>query len=211
MPSPLYAITDHQLMPGTRLLDAVTQALEGGCRRIQYRDKTDDRQRRLSEAEALQNLCCQYRAQLIINDDLELALSCGAQGVHLGQSDASPALARERLGPDAIIGVTCHASLDLARAALDAGADYLAFGRFFPSQTKPDAPAAALTLLAQARIEFPEQSIVAIGGITLDNAPALLAAGADWLAVSHSLFSAPDIRAQARAFKERLTHRLERQ
>lgn len=202
MLNPLYAITDHQLLPGSRLLEAVTQALEGGCRRIQYRDKTDDQSRRLSEAKTLQKLCQQYCAQLIINDDIELARSCDAQGVHLGQSDASPTQARRRLGSDAIVGVTCHASLELARAALEAGADYVAFGRFFPSRTKPEASAAPLTLLEKARAEFGEQPIVAIGGITLDNAAAVLTAGADWLAVSHSLFSAPDIRAQARAFEE---------
>lgn len=200
MTNPLYAITDHQLLPGARLLEAVGQALDGGCRRIQYRDKTENRARRQREAEALQKLCQQYGAQLLINDDIELARSCGAQGVHLGQSDANPTQARERLGPNAIIGVTCHASLDLARTALEAGANYLAFGRFFPSQTKPDAPAAPLTLLERARVEFGEQPIVAIGGITLDNAPAVLASGADWLAVSHSLFSAPDIQARAKAF-----------
>lgn len=197
----LYAITDHQLMPSARLLKDVGQALEGGCRRIQYRDKSDNRRRRLQEAQALQKLCGQYNAQLIINDDIELARSCDAQGVHLGQSDASPALARERLGPDAIIGVTCHASLELGRSALKAGADYLAFGRFFPSRTKPKAPAAPLALLERARTEFGAPSTVAIGGITLDNAPAVLAAGAGWVAVSHSLFSSLDIRARARAFE----------
>lgn len=200
MTNPLYAITDHQLLSAQRLLDDVAQALDGGCRRIQYRDKTEDRARRQREVEALQKLCQQYGAQLLINDDIELARSSGAQGVHLGQSDANPAQARERLGPTAIIGVTCHASLDLARTALQDGADYLAFGRFFPSHTKPEAPAAPLTLLERARIEFGEQPIVAIGGITLDNAPAVLASGADWLAVSHSLFSAPDIQARAQAF-----------
>lgn len=199
MINPLYAITDSQLLPGERLYAAVAEALHGGCRRIQYRDKSSDSARRARQVGRLLNLCDNHGAQLLINDDLDLALTSGAHGVHLGQSDADPLEARRRLGPDAIIGVTCHASLDLAHAATQAGADYVAFGRFFPSRTKPDAPQAPLKLLAEGRHTL-TVPLVAIGGITLDNASAVLAAGAHWLAVCRSLFSAPDITARCRAF-----------
>lgn len=200
MSNPVYAITDSQLLPGERLESAVAAALEAGCRRVQYRDKSGDRLRRARQVERLLQICDRYGADLLINDDIELARRSGAQGVHLGQEDASPREARQLLGPDAIIGVTCHASLDLAREATRAGADYVAFGRFFPSRTKPNAPPAPLSLLAEARRMLGDLPIVAIGGITLDNAPLVLEAGADWLAVSHSLFAAPDVQARCRAF-----------
>ncbi|MDQ2075724.1 thiamine phosphate synthase [Marinimicrobium sp. ABcell2] len=195
----LYAITDSQLLPGEHLYAAVAAALRGGCRRVQYRDKSSVSSVRTHQAATLLTLCCEHGAELIINDDVRLALNVGAHGVHLGQEDMPLAQARSLLGADAIIGVTCHASLDLARLAVQASADYVAFGRFFPSSTKPDAPPAPLSLLTDAHqtLGLP---IVAIGGITLDNAHSVLASGADWLAVSHSLFSAPDIEARARAF-----------
>jgi thiamine-phosphate pyrophosphorylase len=145
------------------------------------------------------DLCREHGAELIINDDVHLALSVGAHGVHLGQDDMPPQEARKLLGPKATIGVTCHADLDLAHTAVQAGANYVAFGRFFPSTTKPDAPPAPLELLIQAR-QMLDVPIVAIGGITLDNAQSVLASGADWLAVSHSLFSAPNIETRTRAF-----------
>lgn len=200
MPSPLYAITDQPPNAGQVLVPAVAAALRGGCRRIQYRDKGTDNKRRTDTARQLLQLCRDFGAELLINDDIELAFRVGAHGVHLGQGDASPREARRRLGAEAVIGVTCHDSLSLARAALDDGASYLAFGRFFSSRTKPDAPAAPLELLSRARDAFGITPIVAIGGITLDNAPRILAAGADWLAVSHHLFSAPDIEGRSRAF-----------
>src|SRR5690606_38979490 len=123
--SPLYAITDSQLLPGERLYTAVTEALHGGCRRIQYRDKSSDSVQRTRQVDRLLKLCNDHGAQLLINDDLDLTLASGAHGVHLGQADAHPREARRRLGPDAIIGVTCHASLDLAQAAVRSGADYV--------------------------------------------------------------------------------------
>lgn len=200
----LYAITDSQLLPDDRLAEAVAAALRGGCRRIQYRDKSLPADVRLQQAQALLALCLEHDAELIINDDPQLAARTGAHGVHLGQGDMPPGQARRLLGPKAIIGITCHDSLDLAHAAAEDGASYIAFGRFFPSSTKPEAPAAPLELLATARqaLSLP---IVAIGGITLDNAQTVIANGADWLAVSHSLFSAPDIEARARAFNAKLS------
>ncbi len=167
---------------------------------MQYRDKSGDHERRAREAQQLLDLCEQAGARLIINDDLALALRVEAHGVHLGQGDGDPAEARRLLGPTAILGVTCHDSLPLARQAVVNGASYVAFGRFFPSRTKPEASPAPLSLLREARAALPNTPLVAIGGITLDNAHTLIAAGADTLAVSHSLFGADAIEARARTF-----------
>ncbi|WP_271410597.1 thiamine phosphate synthase [Pseudomonas sp. Q1-7] len=197
----LYAITDSQLLAGGKLLPFVEAALKGGAKLLQYRDKSSDEARRLREAEALGELCARHGAQLIINDDAELAARLGV-GLHLGQSDGSLAAARALLGRQAIIGGTCHASLDLADAAIREGASYIAFGRFYNSQTKPGAPAATLDLLEQARNRF-QAPIVAIGGVTLDNAPELIARGASMVAVIHALFgadSAAEVERRARAF-----------
>ncbi len=203
----LYAITDSQLLAGGKLLPYVEAALKGGARLLQYRDKSEDGARRLREAEALAELCARYGADLIINDDAELAARLGV-GLHLGQGDGSLAAARALLGRKAVIGGTCHASLELAAQALSEGASYIAFGRFFNSQTKPGAPAATPELLAEARSRF-NAPIVAIGGITLDNGAELIARGADLLAVIHTLFSAPspaEVEARARAFAALFLH-----
>ncbi|MDH4561380.1 thiamine phosphate synthase [Pseudomonas sp. BN411] len=197
----LYAITDSQLLAGGKLLPYVEAALKGGAKLLQYRDKSSDEARRLREAEALGELCTRYGAQLIINDDAELAARLGV-GLHLGQGDGSLAAARALLGRQAIIGGTCHASLDLAAAAIKEGASYIAFGRFYNSQTKPGAPAATLDLLEQAKQRF-QSPIVAIGGVTLENAPELIARGASMVAVIHALFgadSAAEVERRARAF-----------
>lgn len=197
----LYAITDSQLLAGGKLLPYVEAALKGGAKLLQYRDKSNDEARRLREAEALRELCNRYGAALIINDDAELAARLGV-GLHLGQSDGSLAVARALLGRNAIIGGTCHAELDLAQRANDEGASYIAFGRFFNSNTKPGAPAATVELLNQAKSRF-NLPIVAIGGITLENAPQLIAAGAGMVAVIHGLFAADsvdEVERRARAF-----------
>ncbi|WP_367598738.1 thiamine phosphate synthase [Pseudomonas fulva] len=196
----LYAITDSQLLAG-RFLSHVEAALEGGVCLLQYRDKSDDAPRRLREAQSLQRLCERYGTQLVINDDAELAMHLGV-GVHLGQTDGPLPPARALLGSAAIIGSTCHASLDLAAQAAREGASYVAFGRFFTSSTKPGAPAADVRLLAQARAQV-SLPIAAIGGVTLDNAAALVHHGADLLAVIHGLFgadSAQEVTRRARAF-----------
>lgn len=196
----LYAITDSQLLAG-RFLSHVEAALKGGVCLLQYRDKSDDAGRRLREAEALTKLCERYGTQLIINDDAELAARLGV-GVHLGQTDGPLTPARALLGRQAIIGSTCHASLDLAQQAASEGASYVAFGRFFNSVTKPGAPAAGVELLEQARAQV-KLPIAVIGGITLDNAAPLIAHGADLLAVIHGLFgadSAQEVTRRARAF-----------
>ncbi|PJE42839.1 MAG: thiamine phosphate synthase [Pseudomonas sp.] len=203
----LYAITDSELLKG-KLLPYVEAALKGGATLLQYRDKSSDEARRLREAEALRELCNRYGAALIINDDAELAARLGV-GLHLGQGDGSLSVARALLGRKAIIGGTCHAQLELAEAAAKEGASYVAFGRFFNSTTKPGAPAADAELLtaAKAKINLP---IVAIGGVTLDNAPELIAHGASMVAVVHGLFgadSAAEVERRARAFSALFTQK----
>lgn len=202
MNSKVYAITDSQLLPSDKLLSAVADALKGGCKLVQYRDKSTDQSRRLFEAKHLVSLCNQYQAQLLINDDVELAKNSSAHGVHLGQEDTNPVAARLILGNRAIIGVTCHDSLALAQQAIKDTANYIAFGRFFPSSTKPDARPAPISLIGEARAQFGNMPIAVIGGITLDNGKQLLDAGADMLAVCNSLFSADDIIDQTRKFIE---------
>ncbi len=196
----LYAITDSQLLPADRLVDAVGHAIAGGATLVQYRDKSSHAPLRRAQAIALQTLCASHEVPLIINDDVELALACGAAGVHLGGEDMPLAEARQRLGPNAIIGISCYNQLARAREAAQAGADYIAFGRFFPSNTKPQASAADLTLLREARREL-SLPLCTIGGITHANAPQLLEAGADLLAVIHGVFGQADIRAAAKGFK----------
>lgn len=191
----LYAITDG---PRADLLAACEAALEGGATLLQYRDKTRDRARRLDEASALATLCARYRVSLVVNDDVELAEAIGAAGVHLGEDDVAVAQARSRLGGDAIIGVSCYDSLDRARTLAAAGADYLAFGAFFPSPTKPNARKATPALLREAKaFGLP---LVAIGGITAKNGAPLVEAGADYLAAISAVFDAEDVRGAARSF-----------
>lgn len=195
----LYAITDAALIADDRLIAAVEQAILGGARLIQYRDKSADAPRRLAQAQALNALCRRYAIPLIINDDVELAFQVGAAGVHLGQDDPALAVARARLGQNALIGVSCYDRLDLALEAERAGADHVAFGAVFPSPTKPNEVRAPLELLRQARtvLTIP---IVAIGGITPDNAPALLDAGVAALAVVSGVFGQPNIQTAARRY-----------
>ncbi|MBD1553490.1 thiamine phosphate synthase [Pseudomonas typographi] len=196
----LYAVTDHALL-ANRYLSYVQAALDGGLALLQYRDKSQDASRRLREASALMKLCEPYKAQLLINDDAELAAKLGV-GVHLGQTDGPLPAARTLLGREAIIGATCHASLELARQAAAQGASYVAFGRFFESATKPDAAPASLDVLVQARREL-KLPICVIGGITVDNAAPLVERGADLLAVVGGLFNADtpqDVTRRARAF-----------
>ena len=195
----LYAITDSSLDDDDTLGDAVEQALQGGARLLQYRDKSDDHGKRLRQANLLKTLCAQHDALLIINDDVELAKQCRADGVHLGQNDASLEQARAVLGNHSIIGISCYNRLALARQAQQQGADYVAFGAFYPSPTKPDAAVATLDLLQQARAEL-TVPVCAIGGITVDNAPALVEAGADMLAVISGVFRQPDIKRAASQF-----------
>lgn len=200
----LYAITDTGLTSGDRLLPAVEAAIRGGARLVQYRDKSSDPARRRREAESLLKLCREHGVPLIVNDDLELAASLNADGVHLGRDDAPLAAARVVLGPRALIGVSCYDSLPRAVAAAQAGADYVAFGSFYPSNSKPGAGRAPLELLDQARREL-SVPICAIGGITPQNGAVLLAAGADMLAVVQGLFGTNDVMGAAHAYSTLFT------
>ena len=191
----LYAITDG---PRPDLLQVVEAALRGGAALLQYRDKTREHARRLAEARALRALCTQYRVRLIVNDDVELALTTGADGVHLGERDGELAVARARLGAHAIIGVSCYDLIERARQLATDGADYLAFGAFYPSPTKPKAKRATIALLREAKsFGLP---LVAIGGITPDNAQPLLGAGADFLAAISGVFGQADCAGAARKY-----------
>lgn len=192
----LYAITDPTLTGAEQLLPACEQALRGGARLLQYRDKNADAITRFRRAKSLLALCREHGALFIVNDDPILASAVHADGVHIGQSDGGVERARALLGADAIIGVSCHDDVSLAQQVIDQGADYVAFGRFFASHTKPQARPADIRVLGHA-LPVPK---VAIGGVTPDNAPSLLRAGADALAVIHALFSSDDIEATARQF-----------
>jgi len=192
----LYAIADSRYLAPPAFVPAVAAALAGGARVIQLRDKRLDERTRKHLARELVALCQSQGVPLLINDDVALAAAVGADGVHLGREDAAPASARQVLGPQAIIGVSCYNELARARAAKRGGADYVAFGRFFPSRTKPQAVEASLELLRLAHAEM-ALPIVAIGGITPENGGSLVAAGADALAVIEGVFNQPDIRAAA--------------
>lgn len=201
----LYAITDSALLPDDLLLPSIEAALLGGCVLVQYREKELPRPERLRQACALNELCREYSVPLIINDDPALALAAGAAGVHLGQNDGAVAEARKLLGVDAIIGVTCHGQRELAELAAAQGADYLAFGRFFTSSTKPDAPPASMDILSETSNSGLPRT--AIGGVTVENGEALIRAGADLLAVVGGLFGGTpeQVEAKARAFTRLFT------
>jgi thiamine-phosphate pyrophosphorylase len=199
----LYAITPDGL-DTNELLTRVQAALHGGVRVVQYRDKQRDAVEQAGIALALCSLCRRYGAGFIVNDDLALALAVDADGVHLGADDGDLATARQALGPSRLLGVSCYADFALARAAVAAGADYVAFGAVYPSPTKPQAQRAPLSLFGRCRDELGVPAC-AIGGITLDAAPALIAAGADLLAVITDLFAASDIESRALSFQQLFT------
>ena len=189
----LYAITPES-GESEALLRQVAQALEGGIACLQYRRKARQNAR---EARALAVLCRASGVPFIVNDDVDIALAAGADGVHLGRDDGDVAAARLKL-KGKILGVSCYDSLAAARGAVAAGANYIAFGSVFASPTKPGAVRAPLSLFSEARaLGVP---LAAIGGITLENAPQVLAAGADALAVISDLFDAADVAGRARAY-----------
>lgn len=191
----LYAITVEGVH-GEALFSQAHAALSGGSRILQYRDKSSEAQRREEEAQTLLTLCRKHDAILIINDDLELCLQSGAHGVHLGRDDPDLKLARKLLGADKIIGVSSYNDLQLAHDAVAGGADYVAFGAIYPSSTKPSAANAGLALLRQAKTEL-DTPIVAIGGITPENALPVIQAGADMLAMIQGLFGQDNIQLAA--------------
>ncbi len=192
----IYAITPEST-DTRRLLTMSEAALKGGVAVLQYREKTGDVALRHEQASELQALCREYGVPFLVNDDLRLADLLGADGVHLGKDDGSIREARIILGPGKLIGVSCYQELERAREAQRLGADYVAFGSFFPSPSKPQARQADVSVLSMASREI-TLPIVAIGGITVDNAGALLDAGADAIAVISALFDAPDVEAAAR-------------
>ncbi|MDQ3186639.1 MAG: thiamine phosphate synthase [Pseudomonadota bacterium] len=194
----LYAITPD--VHATSSLAAMTrQVLMGGARLIQYRNKTAGIALRLEQARLLAHLCRKFSVPFIINDHLDLAVEAGADGMHLGQEDVPLAEARRRLGHGKIIGVSCYDRLELAIEAERQGADYVAFGAFFASITKPGAAAAPIDLLRQAKriLHIP---VVAIGGMTSDNAVELIRLGTDAVAASNALYGAANIRSATEKF-----------
>lgn len=197
-PQGLYALTPDSC---PSLLESVEKAIAGGARMIQYRDKTASTAERKERAEALLALCQSRHTPLIINDDLDLALALGADGVHLGADDLSISEARDRF-PDGLIGASCYNDFARAQTAVRSGASYVAFGSFYASPTQPDAVTAQPDLLMRACREL-SVPVCAIGGIRADNAASIIQAGADLLAVCSGVFAQPDIAAAARSIAAR--------
>ena len=199
----VYAITPDQ-QDRDLLFSMVEQALQGGIALLQYRDKISSAEEMLLRANALHELCLKYQTPLIINDSPELALACHAEGVHLGQGDSSIEYARDLLGKKAIIGITCHHQLDLAMQAEKGGANYIAFGRFYNSTTKPGAALATLELLESA-IKQLSLPIVAIGGINQTNCQPLIDNGVSYIASVEQIFSASNIKENCRLLSRLFT------
>ena len=195
----LYAVTPD-IADTARLLALSEQVLAGEPALLQYRNKTADAALRREQARALQRLCRAAGVPFIINDDLALALEIDADGAHLGRDDGPPAAARTALGTQRILGLTCYSDWSRATEGAEVGADYIAFGAMFPSTTKPNAPPAPFAMVTRARREL-GLPVAAIGGITLANAPQVLAAGADLLAVVSDVFGAEDPAARAAAYR----------
>ena len=199
----LYVVTPD-ILEVELLIEKVQSALKGGASLVQYRNKYADKNLLLKQSTALLALCRSYGVPLIINDHLDLCAKIDADGLHLGATDSDLGAARRLLGPDKIIGASCYNWFDLALLAQDAGASYVAFGACFPSETKPDAVRAPLSLITQAKqvLSIP---VVGIGGITIDNAPLLLEAGADAVAVITDVFFDDDIQAISHQYSQLFT------
>ena len=197
----LYAITDEALIPESFFNKIIESALKGGVKIIQYRDKSSNTKKRLRQANALCLLCKQYDAISIINDDIELAKTVGADGVHIGRDDNSVETARQTLGGNAIIGVSCYGDLALAKQAEQNGADYVAFGAMFTSPTKPMATVTGMSIIAQAKSQL-SVPICTIGGITEQNIQQVVESGSDMTAVISSLFSKDDITYTAKSLSQ---------
>lgn len=183
----LYAITDTETLDPKTVQAKTRDILHAGAKLLQYRGDHRDKTMRITEARQLQQLCQQFNIPLIINNDIALAVQVGADGVHLGKDDPAIAEARKQLGRHSIIGCSCYDDLQRAEEAVKAGADYLAFGAFFWSPTKPETVHAQPAIIRQAKQQF-ELPVVAIGGITPKNGHILLDAGADMLAVISGLY-----------------------
>ncbi|MCF8185611.1 MAG: thiamine phosphate synthase [Sulfuritalea sp.] len=196
----LYAVTPDEA--DTDLLVAkVEAALQGGISVLQYRNKLANHKLQTQQARVILPLCRQYEVPLIINDSIKLCLTLDADGVHIGADDGNLKEIRARVGKDKIIGASCYNRFDLALAAQQAGADYVAFGACFASTTKPKAPVANLNLFSQARAQLTIPA-VAIGGINLDNAIQVIGAGAHSLAVINAIFNVPDVKSSTQQFTQ---------
>ena len=199
--SGLYVLTHHDNSSCDDMLSDIEDVLKGGAKLIQFRSKTLNEQEKLKRACKLLELCNSFHIPLIINDDVFLCKEIHAHGVHLGQQDSHIKEARALLGEGKIIGATCHQSPDLAFEAKKSGADYIALGSFFASQTKVNASRASLDCIRSVK-QACGLPIVAIGGINLDNASELLAHKVDALAVINGVLNADDIETQARQFTQ---------
>lgn len=196
----LYAITPD-IANTDLLLAKVEAALQGGVNMLQYRNKTASHKLQTQQARELLPMCRQYNVPLIINDSVKLCLTLDADGVHLGADDGNLAEVKARLGPSKILGASCYNRFDLALQAQKAGASYVAFGACFSSSTKPNATKASLDLFTRAKTEL-AVPCVAIGGITLGNAPSVILADADAIAVIEALFNAADIAKTSQQFTQ---------
>ena len=185
----LYAITDCDNLSTQQLLTVTEEILRAGVAVLQYRDKSGNLEKRDLEARELRQLCREHGCLFIINDDVQLARSAGSDGVHLGRDDGNCITAREELGAGAIIGVSCYNSLAAAQAASAGGADYVAFGSFYPTTSKQNTAVAEPDIIMRAKEKIP-LPVVAIGGITPDNCRVLLDNGADMIAVIGSVYRA---------------------
>jgi thiamine-phosphate pyrophosphorylase len=197
----LYAITDEKLIAPDEFSNTLERTLLGGTTIIQYRDKSKDSSKRLEQASLLKSLCETHGAALIINDDIELAESVAAHGVHLGKDDSSIDEARKMLGENAIIGISCYNQLHKALEAEQAGADYVAFGTMFASPTKPAAVTAGTDLIREAKKQL-SIPVCAIGGIDISNVEDVVNAGADMTALISGLFATQNIQSTARQISE---------
>ena len=194
----LYAITPD-MADTDLLLQKIEAALQGGINILQYRNKAANHKLQTQQARAILPLCRQYNVPLIINDSVKLCLTLGADGVHLGADDGNLREVRARIGDDKIFGASCYNRFDLALSAQQAGANYVAFGACFASETKPNAPVVGLDLFVKAKNEL-NIPAVAIGGITLQNAAQAIQAGANAVAVINAIFNANDVKLSSQQF-----------
>lgn len=200
--SGLYAVTRTHYNAMEEIVSAVDAAIKGGAGVVQYRDKSE--KRCIAAARQVLEKCHASAIPLIINDDIALVKAIGADGVHLGKDDTDINQAKAQLGNDAIIGVSCYNSIYRAEKAQSEGATYIAYGRFFPSRSKPNAPATGLEVLTESNLDIP---IVAIGGITVQNGKQLLDAGADLLAVIDGIFGQENIQQAAEQLHKLFTEK----
>lgn len=196
----LYAITDRHWLNGRSLYEVVKESLDGGVTFLQLREKQLDEDHFLEEAKKLQGLCSEYNVPFIINDNVEIALAINADGVHIGQSDMEMKEAREKLGPDKIIGVSAHTKEE-ALLAQAQGADYLGVGAVFPTSSKDDAESVSYEILKEI-CDVVSIPVVAIGGITKDNLHQLSGSGISGISVISAIYAQPDIKEAARELKQ---------